>query len=237
MTNCCDTPRPDNLYLCPTHAGRLSDDLDEYPWLMHQLEVTMRREQGVDYRTLATGSSSSSEAPSPVDVGALYARQNLVAVLALWRAKCADAGVLVMHVPGLARMSWSPEMQRDVSRSAARARDVIDGPRDKWYAGDCDCGHTLYARVDEGDVTCNQCELVFDIGERRAWLLSAAEFEDAHPRQIARALSWLGGPPVNEDRIYKWVERGKLVATGVREGRPVYRVGDVLALLYPERSR
>ncbi len=131
----------------------------------------------------------------------------------------------------------------------SRLRRLIDRPADRWYAGPCnavvdgeidiECGETLYAKADFGEVKCRRCEAGYDVKARREWLLEAAEDESAPISVIARAITVLLDDERSEGqlagRLRQWASRNRIMATRhqVIDGieRPLFRIGTVLDLL------
>lgn len=101
-----------------------------------------------------------------------------------------------------------------------------------WYAGPCDeCSRDMYARYGVTEVTCVSCQLVYDVEDRRRWLLTVVEDRLERAVVISRALSGLG-QKVDRHRIGMWRTRGLIEARGHdAKGNPLYRVGDVIDLL------
>jgi hypothetical protein len=90
-------------------------------------------------------------------------------------------------------------------------------------------------------VRCRDCRTVYDVAERREWLLHSAEDVLATAPVISRALTRMGSE-VMPDRIRQWasVSGGgrRLVRRGRdRSGVPLYRLGDVMDLLAAEARR
>ena len=134
----------------------------------------------------------------------------------------------------------------DVER---RLRRLIDRPLDRWYAGPCnaltgsdedaECGETLYALADLGEVTCRKCQATYDVKARREWLLAAAEEYEAPVSVIARAIIVLADNERDEGRLAarlrQWASRNRIfpVRHQMIDGieRPLFRIGTVLDLL------
>ena len=133
---------------------------------------------------------------------------------------------------------WGPQMLDEMTHLAQRLEALVDRPADRWYAGPCDqCRRDLYARTGAAEVTCPECQLDYDVAARREWLLKAAEDQLVTAATLSRAVSWLGGMPLSQDRIRKWAERGRIVTKPADGLGPLYRVGDALALLAAERQK
>jgi len=112
---------------------------------------------------------------------------------------------------------------------------TVDTPPVRWYAGTCGeptaagpCPAELYAPTGAPTVRCGLCGACHDAPARREWLLAQAADQLLHAGWMASALAALGTPvPVNTIRV--WAHRGQIAAHGTdRQGRPVYRVADVL---------
>lgn len=147
------------------------------------------------------------------------------------------------------------EIHRDVTALIARVERAIDRRAPEVYAGPCNspdvrvsvhgdtlrpeagiCGADLYGRLGQAVVTCDVCGAEYDVAERRAWLLKQVCDVWARPQVIADALDSLA-LPVKRKTIDKWASRGVLSPAVVDEGRPYYRVGDVIALVQAAADR
>ena len=88
MTNECRCGRPtrDAAYVCDYCADQLARALGDVPWLANELEVTITRQKGVDYRRVGGGSGGkkANERPLPPVWGASEARTHLKALLVSW---------------------------------------------------------------------------------------------------------------------------------------------------------
>ena len=137
---------------------------------------------------------------------------------------------------------WAGEILDEVTDVEAQLRRMVDRPADKWFAGPCDgCERDLYAKVGDPFVECADCDRIYDIAVRRAALLVEAEDYLANATELARAVSWLGSEPLTAARIWKWAERGRIVAKDHQEVRgkqvPQYRIGDALDLLATDTTK
>jgi hypothetical protein len=132
---------------------------------------------------------------------------------------------------------WLVQLEQAVERATA----AIDRPAEKWYAGMCGgvafmasgltgvCAAELYAKHDQMVITCPRCGAVYDVAERRAYLLSQVEDVLATATEVGRALTQYAGESVTPVRVRVLKHRGKIVAHGVNnKGEPMYRIGDVL---------
>jgi hypothetical protein len=163
----------------------------------------------------------------------------------------AVAAWLLERVDRVAVHPAGGRLARDVHRAVEDLRRAVDRPADRWFMGPCDTdGCTeehllvgddgrarterrpteLYAVAGAETVTCGRCHAEYEIAERRAWLLAAAEDQLAHAELIGRAAPALG-VEITPSKVRNYADRGRIVAHGKdRHGRPLYRVGDVIAV-------
>lgn len=136
---------------------------------------------------------------------------------------------------------------RELISIERRLARLVDRPPDLWFAGMCSadiggdgkCQQNLYAKAERGDVTCPSCGIVWAVEARRAFMLAEAEGFLMTPVEAARAITTLGeyeGTSAQlTGRIYKWAQRGRILASGHVEidarVRPLYRLGAILDLL------
>ncbi|GIH69455.1 hypothetical protein [Sphaerimonospora thailandensis] len=123
----------------------------------------------------------------------------------------------------------------DEIRAAVRhARRAIDLPPGLWYAGPCgvaDCTADLYARHGARVIRCHECRATHDADARQEWLLAQVADHLGTATEIARALHGFQHA-LTPSMVRGYAHRGRLAAHGTDEhGRPLYRVGDVLALV------
>jgi hypothetical protein len=101
-----------------------------------------------------------------------------------------------------------------------------------YYSGPCDaCGLDLYGRLGAAIVRCRGCEgsTTWRNGASGCWPLPRTLWRIA--ALITRALSRLG-TSIQVNRLYTWANRRIIVAHGTdAQGRPLYRIGDILDLL------
>lgn len=246
----CGRSTRDHAYVCEDCLGDLSRALGDIPWLTEELETTLTHTRGVDYRRL--GGSKATETRLPMHQKAGDLLDELRAILRSWVKFCAEDGIthqspsvalprdhpvsmsrwLMWRVDGLAWHELGPEAVTEITGIVTRGTKTIDRPADSWFAGPCDnCEEDLYAKAQTGDVKCRNCEQTYDIQARREWLLSEAEDRLANATDLARAVSWLGSAPLTAARVWKWSERGRIVAHGHDGRSPLYRIGDAIDLL------
>lgn len=127
----------------------------------------------------------------------------------------------------------------DLSRCHDRAVRTVDRPAAQWYAGRCweplddggECAQDLYVAVGQDWIRCRTCKARHSVKARRQWLLEQAREHRAPAADVARFLSAYA-EIISTDfhrMLRVWITRRLVMDRGTdRQGRPVYRVGDVL---------
>lgn len=245
----CDRPVADNAYLCQTCTGDLEKLLGDVPALIGDLAVTYTMSSRTTDRS---NGSKSAETSLPWSDKASEALDGLTNCLTTWvrliveeRGENGDpephddllsiSRWLLRHVGWLRHHQAASEALRDVERAVNAVNRVMDLAAERWYAGKCSaetdhgpvCGVDLYAKTGALKVSCWRCRAVYDVADRRKWLLDQCEDVLAHSELIGRALASLG-EAVTPAAIRGYALRGRIVAHGLdREGRQTYRIGDV----------
>ena len=151
------------------------------------------------------------------------------------------------HVGWLRYHEAGQEAVDGICDAVAAAHRVVDRTAERLYAGPCDCGADLYARLEASYVTCRAVvhedgPLMWPVEERRRWLLKSAEDVLASMSEISRALTRYQ-QPVTPAAVDGYVRRGRLVRRGERlepgRRKPValYRLGDVLDILAKQAEK
>lgn len=198
------------------------------------------------------------EQPLPYNLGASEALELLHRTLWPWVREGIEAHpdafphALDPSTAGLSRVllrlhGWlqgHPDGQaavEEVTYAHAVAWHSVDRSPDRDYAGPCGadidgevCPEDLYVAHDAHTATCRTCGTEWDVPERRAALLALAEDRLVTTTEACRAIKTYGseGEHVTPDRIWKWKQRGRIMAHGsdVR-GRDLWRLGDILDLV------
>lgn len=245
----CGQPTPESAYMCIDCHGQLWDALNEVPELVDELELTLTKQRRFATQTDAPRSTSDDALPFNIAASRALDRLRVLLVQLVrrsieshvhsldWRDRSPGESIVTMstwltyRVDGITQQPWAAEAMQlvDIVRHSAY---VIDRPAERTFAGPCDqCGHDLYAVDGKTTVTCRDCELTYDLDERRAWLLSLVDDRLATAVEISRALTSLS-LPVTAERIRQWKHRERIdVRAHDSHGSPLYRVGDVVALL------
>jgi len=145
---------------------------------------------------------------------------------------------LAAHAEWMMHRPEAEDIYGELTYATGLIAQVIDVHASQSYAGPCDvCKRDMYATVGAEEVECKPCALVYDMKDRREWLLKAAEDRLERAADISRAVAGFGYD-VTRLRIGKWAQRGQIVAHSRDEaGRPLYRVGDVIDLVQKDRER
>lgn len=132
------------------------------------------------------------------------------------------------------------EIVRDISTAVRKVQRAVDIKPDKLFCGPCDvCGADLYAKPGEAEVVCRKCAEVagphgqveiYDVEDRRDWLLSTVRSRLATAQEILTAVPHLFGVEINSGTFRSWTTRGRLEVKGWRQGKPLYSVDTALTL-------
>lgn len=246
MTECrCGRPTRDERYSCDACSDDLSKSLGEIPWLVDEIEVSITKRKGLDYRKVggATGGKKAGY-PSPPEWGAAEARGNLRAVMVSWVRFCEDEHVrhqshmvglpdddlkamsrwLLWRVDGLALLDIGPEAVDEITSAVAHCRRLIDRPADKQYLGDCQvCAAVgeqgrLYVRPGSAMARCQSCGDTVDAETLRAGLLRELDDRLCTAAEVAELSTYLGLHD-DRERVRKRIERW-----GANERHPLVRV-------------
>lgn len=240
MTEQCACGRDiSDRYVCEVCADSLARALGDIPWLDDELETTITKRKGIDYRRVGGGKGGKTAQPSPPEWTASTARDNLKAVLVAWVLFCAEERVrnqsphqgipedtlpaisrwLMWRVDGLALHDIGAEAVDEITSAVAHCHRLIDRPADRQYLGQCECGEgRLYARPSGAMARCNTCGQVIDADTLRRKLLAELDDRLCTASEIAKLSTYLGLHD-ERDRIRKRIERW-----GANEGHPLRRV-------------
>lgn len=262
MTRCAGCGQPvEDARLCSQCTWVDDWTRDDQPCLERDLgDVRALSEGLVDLFTRQTkrgigGGSRSAETALPYDGRALGAAFRLRSELTCW-VRLLDLGDAPVSGNGRQLAAWLLERLERIRHHAAAeealfgiwratkaAQRALDGPPERWFAGPCDdCGHDLYATPGRETVQCLHCDppLVYDVADRRRWLLEAAEEYLGTATEVSRAITALGDEPVTYRRILNWRDSGMLMVRGHTpdaDQHSLYRLGDVQDLVIKAAQR
>jgi len=138
---------------------------------------------------------------------------------------------LSAHLDDLAHSPAADEAWEELTHATAALERMVDRRAAARFAGKCAiCGTDLYAGTEAVTVECRPCGVTFEMEKMRADMLDQLADRLVRASEAAHILPGLGTIVGRKD-IDKWANRGLLTAHGRDEkGRPLYRVGEVLAV-------
>lgn len=162
------------------------------------------------------------------------------AVVALWLAAPPPQPGTPSNLDWLRHRAEAAEAFDELHYACTQLVNLVDNRPDRWYAGPCGaegCDAELHPVAGATTIRCYACGATHDGDDRKAWLLDQADDQLAHATWIASTLTRLGCP-VKAATVWKWAERGLVVAHGTDgQGRPVYRLGEVRAAVLEAERR
>ena len=252
----CGKPTRDQRYVCDGCADSLSQALGDVPWLDEELETTITKRKGIDYRRVGGGKGGKREQPSPPEWTASNARTHLKGVLVAWVRFCADEDVrhssphrglpaddlpaisrwLMWRVDGLSLHDIGAAAVDEITSAVAHCHRLIDRPADRQFLGNCDtCDEgRLYARPGGAMARCNTCGDMVDAEGLRERLLAELDDRLCTAAEIAHLSTYLGLRADREQvrkRINQWHKRERITAEHAFSPDPVFRFGIVRRLL------
>lgn len=195
------------------------------PELVDQLQVAIAKQAKIGGGGKA-GKGSAHER-LPINLGALAVRDALMVEVRLWAGS----------IDEVRRHPKAAEIVRDLGRVVKDAYRTIDRMQDRQYLGTCfyeedgaTCHAEVWARPGAHQVTCTQCGITHEVGERRAWLLKQAEDMLVTSREASSFIGELGGIPVTQASIRGFIHRGRLAYRAPADAKR-FRLGDLLEVL------
>jgi hypothetical protein len=250
----CGRPTGD-AFVCQECGDDLARALGDVTWLADELDTTIARQKGIDYRNVggSSGGKKATERPSPVSWGASEARTDLKAVLVSWALYCAAESVrssdphdglpaddlpalsrfLLWRVDGLALLEIGLEAVDEITREVDRCRRVIDRPADRKELGKCaedECAGIMYVRDGRDMAECDVCGVKQSAAELTDALLAELDDRLCTAAEIAQLSTYLG-LKADRTQVRKHVEylarNRRIVAHPSFSDVATYRFGDV----------
>lgn len=252
-TTCrCGKPTREGRSFCDPCADLLSQALGEVPWLDEELETTITKRKGIDYRRVGGGSGAKREQPSPPEWTSSNARTHLRGVLVAWVKFCAEEQVrnqsphqgipedslpaisrwLLWRVDGLALHDIGAEAVEEITSAVAHCHRLIDRPADRQYLGNCDaCDEgRLYARPGGAWAKCNTCGQATEAEKIRERLLTELDDRLCTAAEIAHLSTYLGLKATREQvrkRVEYLARTDQVTRVSSFSDTATYRFGDV----------
>lgn len=253
----CTRPTRDAAFACESCGDLLARALGDVAWLDEQLEVTITRQQGIDYRRKGSGGAKKdSERPLPGNWTASEARGHLKALLVSWTLFCHEDQIrssdpsdglpadnivalsrwLLWRVDGLLLNDIASDAIDEITSAVAHCHRLIDRHPERQYLGPCSaCDNgKLYARPGGALATCEACDTSLDAEAVRKRLLAELDDRLCTAAEIARLSTYLGlkaGREQVRKRINQWHKREVIEAHAAFADDPAFRFGEVYALL------
>lgn len=264
ICQCCDRPTRDAAYGCDHCGDALARALGDIPWLDEELEVTITRQRGIDYRRSGgTGTQKPSERPMPGNWGASEARGHLKSLLVSWALLCHEEGVrssdprdglpdddlsaisrwLLWRVDGLMLHEAAGDVVNEITAAVTQCHRLIDRAPDRQYLGDCretDCLGRLFARPGGELARCDSCYTTSSAAEIRKRMLEELDDRLCTAAEIARLSTYLGLKADREQvrkRINTWHKRDQIESHAAFSDDPAFRFGEVYAKLAADEYR
>lgn len=250
VENTCPCGRPAGAFtLCRTCARTLAGLLADVPAIVVDLDVTLARQDRVSE---AVGRSGGDERPLPFNVSASDAARLLQATVCAWAwelglvttSTTLAAQFLAGNVEDLRSRGDVGLLLDELAHVVEVGRRVVDRHVPVLWFGVCGlaefdgtggpphrCAADLWGEHDAATVTCPRCRSEHDAQVRRRAVLDVAVDRELPAADLVR-LSRAYGLPTTKGVVDGLVRRGRLTSTGsTPDGRPAYRVGDLLDLL------
>lgn len=231
MTSFCPSclGRQDFGLLCADCCAAVEAMFAAAPQLIEQLDVAASKQAKLTSASKA-GKGSAHE-KSPVNWGAVAARDALLVEIALW----AD------DIDGLRHHPKAAEIVSGIGRAVKDAYSAIDRMRDRKYLGRCNyqktCAAELWAKPNASQAKCSECGYVHDIAQRQADLMDVAEDLIVTPLEASRYIGEFGEMQIGHQRIRNYLDRKRITERPSPDGVKRFRLGDLLELLRADATR
>jgi hypothetical protein len=223
----CGCHQPESL-LCHDCTTSVETMLAAAPQLIDQLDIAVSKQARLT--TTSKAGQGTAREQSPINFGAMVARDALLVELAVWGD----------DIPAIRKHPQAAEIVSGIGRAVKDAYRAIDRMADRQYLGQClatedgaVCHAEIWVKPGAHQVRCTQCETVHDVSERRASLLEQAAGMLVTVREASRYVGEIGQIRVTEASIRGYLHRGRI---GYRQGTMI-RLGDLLAVVVDESER
>jgi len=252
----CGAETPDGFYLCVTCGESLAYALAEVDSVVEVLDAGVARTSLTAGYGERVSSSGSLHAPLPIDEGVFDARHALHTWLMrkglLLAEVCGPltsrtsqglASYMIRNLDALRRQEWAPSLEQELRGLLTTAIRT-----EREFAGTCqtpDCNTELYALKGEDNTTCRTCGTEYaGIQEWRTNATTYARNQDndiiGYPNALSQRLNRVHGETITPEHIRLLASRGLLNRANPERNeagkvlRPMYRLGDVTALIKPK---
>lgn len=263
MTCSCGSPTADGIYLCGTCAETLAYKLAEVDSVVGDLVRAVPRASLTASYGERVSASGSLHAPLPINDTALDAHIALDKYLMVTcielakecgpltsRTSSGLATYLLTNIGSLRRQDWAGGVHATLAGLLRKAENVTNRVNNREFAGTCqtpDCGAELYAQIGGDTAACKVCGT--DYEGIQEWRVSAKAYarttEDnvvGYPNALAQRLASIHGETITPEHIRLLASKGALVRANPEQSpegrklRPMYRLGDIKALIKPKEE-
>jgi hypothetical protein len=261
MTCTCEANAP-GIYLCHADAVCLEQVLSELDSVVGDLVRAVPRASLTASYGERVSSSGSQFAPLPVNEGALDAHIALdryLMVTALELAKVTGerlagrdtsslSSYILTHIGTLRTQTWAADVEPTLRGLVRDCEKATRTATQAEFAGTCPEDQTeLFTHAGGNTATCRTCAGVYE--DVQGWRTTAKAYARAtdddivgYPKALSERLAKVHGETVGADYIRVLAKRGALKRVNPERGedgkvlRPLYRLGDIKALITKEEA-
>jgi hypothetical protein len=261
MTCRCGSETPDGFYVCTTCGESLAYALAEVDGVVEVLDAGVARTSLTAGYGERVSSSGPLHAPLPINEAVFDARHALRVYLmkvslriaevvgpGIPRTSQALASYLIRNLDVLRRQDWAGNVEHELRGHLRKANSVNNRAANREFAGTCQthgCGAELYVPKGADQTTCKTCGAEYAaIQEWRDTAKTYAKNQDndiiGYPNALSQRLHRVHGENITPEHIRLLASKGLLVRANPERNelgkvlRPMYRLGDVKALVKPK---
>ena len=260
--NCrCDAPLADGFYLCANCGESLAYALAEVDGVVEVLDAGVARTSLTAGYGERVSSSGPLHAPLPINEAVFDARRALHLYLMRTGLRLAEtcgpltsrssqgiAAYLITHLDTLRRQDWAHTVEPELRKLLKTGLNTAERTQNREFAGTCQthgCGAELYVTKGANETTCKTCGAEYAaIQEWRDTAKTYARNKEhdiiGYPNALSQRLHRIHGENITPEHIRLLASKGLLVRANPERNelgkvlRPMYRLGDVKALVRPK---
>jgi hypothetical protein len=260
--NCkCSAPLADGFYVCTTCGESLAYALAEVDGVIEVLDAGVARTSLTAGYGERVSSSGPLHAPLPINEAVFDARHALHTWLMRTALKLAEvvgpissrssqglASYLIRNLDTLRRQDWAGGLENELRGHLKKAIQVTERAQNRQFAGTCQthgCGAELYVTKNADQTTCRTCGTEYAaIQEWRETAKTYARNKEndivGYPNALSQRLHRVHGENITPEHIRLLASKGLLIRANPERNeagkvlRPMYRLGDVKALVKPK---
>jgi hypothetical protein len=257
----CGSETPDGFHVCTTCGESLAYALAEVDGVVEVLDAGVARTSLTAGYGERVSSSGPLHAPLPINEAVFDARHALHTYLMRTALKLAEiagpldsrtsqglAAYLLRNLEALRRQDWLGNVESELRKLLRAATNVAERTQNREFAGTCQthgCGAELYVTKGADNTTCKTCGAEYAaIQEWRDTAKTYAKNQDndiiGYPNALSQRLHRVHGENITPEHIRLLASKGLLTRANPERNelgkvlRPMYRLGDVKALVKPK---